>query len=96
MLLIDGNFLEERCKRRISDEWNKKAAPSSWADAYEQFLTDIENCPPVDAVPVVRCRECKHLFVRSGALGVYQCAIHGDYPSGEYYCADGKRKGGGE
>lgn len=56
--LIDGSFLEERCKRQISAEWNKKAAPSSWADAYEQFLTDIENCPTVDAVPVVRCLEC--------------------------------------
>ena len=53
MWLIDDSFLEDRCKRQKSDEWNKKAAPSSWADAYEQFLTDIENCPTVDAVPVV-------------------------------------------
>ena len=55
--LIDDSFLEDRCKRQKSDEWNKKVAPSSWADAYEQFLTDIENCPTVDAVPVCVLKE---------------------------------------
>lgn len=60
------------------------------------YKLHIDNAPTVDAVPVVRCRECKHLSVRSGALGVYQCAIHGDYPYGDYFCADGERKGGDE
>ena len=41
---------------------------------------------------IVRCKDCKHLSVRSGALGVYKCAIHNDYPSGEYFCADGERR----
>lgn len=93
--LIDGGFLEERCKRQKSDEWNKKAAPSSWADAYEQFLTDIENCPTVDAVPVVFCRECKYnnacftqSFVESeGVL---------PFDRDTWFCADGERKGGDE
>lgn len=59
MRLIDGSFLEERCERQMSDKWNKEASPCSWADAYEQFLTDVENCTTIDAVPVVRCRECE-------------------------------------
>ena len=91
MWLIDDSFLEDRCKRQKSDEWNKKAAPSSWADAYEQFLTDIENCPTVDAVPVVRCRECKW-------FGLAGCAIQivddTDKPSEDDFCSFGERKGG--
>ena len=54
----------------------------------------VADFPAADVVPVVRCKDCKHLCVRSGALGVYKCAIHGDYPSDEYYCADGKRMDG--
>lgn len=30
----------------------------SWDEAV--LASDIENAPAVDAVPVVRCRECKH------------------------------------
>lgn len=51
----------------------------------------IESIPAADVVEVVRCKDCKHLCIRSAALGVYKCAIHGDYPSGEYFCADGER-----
>lgn len=90
--LIDGSFLEDRCKRQKSDEWNKKAAPSSWADAYEQFLTDIENCPTVDAVEVVRCGECKHREEKT-----FWCEKVQDFISNpEWFCADGERKGGNE
>lgn len=58
------------------------------------MLDSIEDYPSADVVPVVRCGECKHLCVHSEALGVYQCALHGDYPSGEFFCADGERKDG--
>lgn len=56
----------------------------------------FESATAADVVYVVRCRECKHLCVHNGALGFYQCAVHGDYPSGEYFCADGERKDGGQ
>ena len=52
----------------------------------------VDDAPTVDAVEVVRCKDCKHLSVCSGALGVYKCDIHDDFPSGEYFCADGERK----
>lgn len=67
-----------------------------WDCASQDALNAIKAIPAADVVEVVRCGECKHLCVRSGALGVYQCAIHGDYPSGEYFCADGERKDGGQ
>ena len=92
MRLIDGSFLEDRCKRQMNDEWNKKAAPSSWADAYEQFLTDIENCPTVDAVPVVRCKDCK--WWKNNDC---KNDTHGYTPLDENdFCSRGERKGGDE
>lgn len=61
-----------------------------------EVMRRINAIHAADVVEVVRCRECKHLCVHSKALGVYQCAVHGDYPSGEYFCADGERKDGGQ
>ena len=58
--LISRNALIERCNGLSAVEWNKKAAPISWADAYEHFADELENAPAVAAVEVVRCRDCKH------------------------------------
>ena len=49
MRLIDADALDmyERLKSYYGD---------AWRDAQEE----IDNAPTVDAVPVIRCRECKH------------------------------------
>lgn len=41
--LIDRNHLIGRCQRQQKDDWNQKAAPYSWAYAYEQFEEDVLN-----------------------------------------------------
>lgn len=57
---------------------------------------DGEKChatvtaPTVDAVPVVRCGECKHRKEKT-----FWCEKIGDFISNSYwFCADGERKGG--
>lgn len=45
--LVDGSFLEQRCKRQMASEWNAQAKPQSWSSAYEQFLEDVENCATI-------------------------------------------------
>lgn len=60
MRLIDATPLECQAKEGMGNEWNHRAAPTSWAHAEERFLNRIEDAPTVDAVPVVRCKECKH------------------------------------
>lgn len=63
---------------------------------FVQNMNDIDRQTIISLPPaqpeIIRCKDCKHLSVRSDALGAYQCAIHGDYPSGEYFCADGKKR----
>ena len=66
------------------------------ADAIEELSMKLHGDEAADVVEVVRCRDCKHLYVRSGALGVYECELYGGYPSGEYFCAYGERKDGGQ
>lgn len=57
---------------------------------------DIDNAPTVDAVPVVRCKDCKHSWEDLGGLtcshGVcVDCVVLGDF-----YCANGERKKGAD
>lgn len=48
----------------------------------------LNDAPAVDAVPVVRCKDCKNYIV-DGIKG-YCCMGKGD----NWYCADGERKVG--
>ena len=52
--LIDANVLL-RHKRKMS---GADFGGEFWDEAV--LVSDIENAPTVDAVKVVRCRECKH------------------------------------
>ena len=45
--LIDADVLTELCRDMQSIEWNKHAAPYSWAYAYEDFESVILNAPTI-------------------------------------------------
>lgn len=48
-----------KCREIAACEWNHRASPVSWADAYEQFAEDIEEIPAADVAPVRHGRwEC--------------------------------------
>lgn len=47
MRLIDADILNEHCNRIIADDWNSRACPDSWADAYEAFKDDIDDMPTI-------------------------------------------------
>ena len=53
-----------------------------------QGVKIINKFPAVNAVPVVRCRECKHRYSDSW------CEYVDD--NDNFYCAKGERKGGAD
>ena len=60
--------------------------------AVEALKKEIDKAPTVDAVPVVRCKDCIYSYEEFGFIyctfGPYgDCAV----PS-QFYCAEGKRK----
>ena len=61
--------------------------------AIEALEKEIDKAPTVDAVPVVRCKDCIHSYDDLCGL----CCTCGPYVDcvvqPEFYCADGKRKG---
>ena len=92
--LIDADAFLEKMKR---------------TSRYFDVVFDVEEMPTVDAVPVVRCRECKYWGDEDGKLqrsdGVLfaRCKVHnylidgrhtGWCPTENDFCSYGERKEG--
>ena len=56
------------------------------------YIEDINNAPIIDAVPIVRCKNCKHRYITGSTTHYYVC----DFMDAEYndngYCHHGERK----
>ena len=83
MRLIDADRLSEA----IYDNVPAPYEDASWAK--ENCLAEIEVAQTVDAVPVVRCRECKHLGFCGDATNLEVMGFYG-------YCSRGQRKEGAD
>ena len=79
MRLIDANALL-RHKRKMS---GADFGGEFWDEAV--LASDIKNAPTVDAVKVVRCKDCKYFKTRL-------CENEDNYD--DWFCADGERKVG--
>ena len=65
-------------------------APELWQDeAYIQVK--IMKQPAVDAVPVVRCKDCKHSIDYDFSEGQGFCDLTGLIVRENFYCAEGKK-----
>ena len=83
MRLIDADRLSEA----IYDNVPAPYEDASWAK--ENCLAEIEAAQTVDAVPVVRCRECKYLGFCGDATNLEVMGFYG-------YCSRGERKEGAD
>ena len=96
MRLIDADALLEQMKKlyqKRSEESNMtgdRAVCVTWNDA----VFCINDSPTIDAVPVVRCRECAayRSMEKSGGL----CKNTGFWVPENGFCHDGERKDGAE
>ena len=61
------------------------------------YWYDIEAAPTVDAVEVVRCRECKQGEIDDQDFpDEYYCHAGCGWNKGDFYCAYGERKEGAD
>ena len=60
-------------------------------DGYKVSEADINNAPTVDAVPVVRCKDCKYIIDRDdGTYGCYRNFM--DNCEVDDFCSRGEKK----
>lgn len=57
----------------------------------ENIVMMINKADTVDAVPVVRCRDCEHIYI--DGYGYLICVKSGLYSDENDYCSRGQRRG---
>ena len=76
------------------------ASDSEWLKGYADGLDAASNAvaeaPTIDAVPVVRCKDCKHGKTWKNAWGIegFKCDLLCVDLSPEAFCSYGERKDG--
>ena len=92
---IDADALKKRVSELIVPDWTRTLI-RSWLDSE----------PTVDAVPVVRCKDCKHRILNDhyGKKGYFNLKAMCDLDTGDifelgrnaeiddWFCADGERR----
>ena len=82
MRIIDADALGVgRCSKDI--------LPDAYCAGWNGLIELIEKAPTIDAVPVVRCRECKHIGFCGDATNLEVMGFYG-------YCSRGERKEGAD
>lgn len=92
--LIDADNLDFTFDRRCFSEGD-----TQYVRGADDAIGVVNNAPTIDAVPVVRCRECENY----GKIGDCQSldlliCIHSDtinndfFPDPDFFCAYGQRK----
>lgn len=80
MRLIDADALLDTLDCSDRDLWTK------WT---------VDDAPTIDAVPVVRCKDCWSAIEIDGFMGgVLYCKFWGHDIEEEWFCSYGERKGG--
>lgn len=87
--LIDANALKAHMCRQCNIECGDE--PCEPDDCF--IYNVIMDAPTVDAVEVVRCKDCTY-GVYAG-LGKFMCDLHEFVGKGDFYCASGERKDNG-
>lgn len=81
MRLIDGDALNLDREVELADDW--KTA--------HELANCVKYAPTVDAVPVVRCKECKYR-AKNGRCYTENGIIRGAFVGKDWFCADGERR----
>lgn len=96
MRLIDADALREVMYHEAfeTDSDMQKWDGGCWI-RYKMFERAVEASPTIDAVPVVRCKDCKHSEHWYGDRN--RCFLWAEDGVGVFedgYCSHGERKGG--
>ena len=89
--LTDNMGYESNAVETVVEAWNRRAGEE---DKHE---TDLDKFPTIDAVPAIRCRECKQGEVDDPDFpDQYYCHAGCGWNNGDFYCAYGEREEGAD
>lgn len=86
MRLIDADVLEPHEQLEPMGNGNYEYVEVVYKD-------DIDDAPTINAVPVVRCKDCIHKENWDAHIDRWWCKVHRGYFADDYFCADGREDG---
>ena len=92
MRLIDADALEKDANEDLLSDTDT-VEEVYWNDGAKSIIDLIKTAPTIDAVPVTRCRDCKHRKAKMGDCygnGLVLCN-DGVWRDMDFFCADGER-----
>ena len=84
-LISKSALLENAWEVSYKDEWHMTKTEKVVS------VTDIEEAPSIDAIPVVRCRECRWKEDEQPGM-VYCPAVVGGWVDEDWFCKGGERR----
>ena len=103
MRLIDADIADVVIIYDKSNELTQVSAIREYIERQKAFL---DKFPTIDAVPVVRCWECKHRYTENCPMYFHDSYWHEgyeeyvddytDHTEDDYFCPKGERKEGAE
>ena len=91
-MLIDANKLSEAFDEEGADICADYGEEGAWGFSYKLVHDLIARAPAVDAVPVVRCKDCKHLVaVNVNGKGIPTCRMSGMEVAPAEFCSRGEK-----
>ena len=92
MRLVDADALDNMLAYAQTE--CKRNGGNFWFGALSTVRENIKTIPAVDAVPVVRCRDCKYWFGGDDDM-VHSCELDALLRPAGWYCAGGERRDDG-
>ena len=87
MRLIDAGKAIEQINKWL----NQTRVIPLYTSYHFELLGCIEDCPTIDAVPVMRCKDCKHYNTIGRLKGFGWCESMNRDAFDDFYCANGKQ-----
>lgn len=92
MKLVDADALH----RKVKTETNPYGKPTIDYDSGVKVLEWIDKAPTIDAVPVVRCKDCKHCDPENHHCDHRMSTVAPLRRKPDDFCSYGERKEGTE
>ena len=92
MKLIDADALH----RKVKTETNPYGKPTIDYDSGVKVLEWIDKAPTIDAVPVVRCKDCKHCDPETNHCDHHMGTVAPLRRKPDDFCSYGERKEGSD
>ena len=91
--ILSNEFDMAAEERAESDNEKDRAFNAGEINCARRSTRKVENLPFIDAIPVVRCKDCKHWRPCAGATEYVKCCEFAGYMVGANgYCVYGEKR----